>query len=96
MIIVCVALLVGIMFYSKPIIDINNNYSGLDERPIFNESKVDINIIRSHFFKLDMLKVLQSNSLTDNEKLIMINNFDLFDHLNPNVIRAPNKLYTNF
>jgi hypothetical protein len=66
-------------------------YSGLDDRPINdNDSNVDIDVIRGHFYKSDLLKLLESDLLDENQKLSIVYRSALFDEFNPSVIRAPN------
>jgi len=94
---ICLFFLVGIILFSKnksknniSKIMVENKYSGLDERPTNNKSEVDINIIKGYIFKSDILKLLESDLLDENQKLSMIYNLAFFDDLNPNVIKAPN------
>jgi hypothetical protein len=91
---ICFVFLVGIILFKSNIneqkIYVKNKYSGLDERQMDNKSDVDINTIRGYFFKSDLLKLLESDVLEENQKLSMIYNLAFFDDLNPNVIKAPN------
>lgn len=94
MMFICFVFLVGIILFKSNIneqkIYVKNKYSGLDERQMDNKSDVDINTIRGYFFKSDLLKLLESDVLEENQKLSMIYNLAFFDDLNPNVIKAPN------
>jgi hypothetical protein len=96
MIFICFILLVGMLLF-KPRINEQKNaeenkYSGFDQRPINNNnnSDGDINVIRGHFYNLDILKLLESNLFNENQKLSIIYKAVLFDELNPNIIMAPN------
>jgi len=71
------------------IIQVKKKYSGIDERPI-NESSTDINTIKVYHEKMQLLKLLQSPEMNDEEKVKIIYNSRLLDDLNPNSIKPPN------
>lgn len=97
MLIIYLCFLIGLVLYTnkKPkqtfdIIKLEKELSGMDERPINNQSDCNLSTIRHHFFKMDVLNLLQSDSLDDNKKLAMIYNVAFLDDLNPNILRAGN------
>ena len=95
MIFIYIFLLVGIVFYTNKrhnitIFDLKNESSGMDERINNNKSNLNISRICSHIFKLDMMRLLQSDSLNENQKLAIIYNSEFLDDLKPNLIMAPN------
>jgi hypothetical protein len=95
MIFIYIFFLVGIVFYTnkRPVIslvDLKNKSSGMDERPNNYKSNSTISMICSNIFKLDMMRLLQSGSLNENQKLAIIYNSEIFDDLKPNLIMAPN------
>ena len=95
MIFIYIFLLVGIVFYTNKrpnitILDLKNKSSGMDERPIDNKSLVNFSLICSHIFKLDMMRLLESDTLNENQKLAIIYNSEFLDDLKPNLIMAPN------
>ena len=95
MIFIYIFLLVGIVFYTNKrpnitILDLKNKSSGMDERPIDNKSLVNFSLICSHIFKLDMMRLLESDTLNENQKLAIIYNSEFLDDLKPNLIMVPN------
>ena len=94
MIIICFILLVGIIIFKPNILEKKNNdenrFSGFDERLIDNYSEVNSNQLREIFNKFDLLKLLESDLLDENQKLSIIYRTAFFDDFNPTIIKAYN------
>jgi len=82
-----------VLFCVKKTIDkivlVDVKFSGYDYRPI-NETSVNLYKIKTNFDKLKLLKQLQSDNVTNENKLQLIYSSHLLDELNANLITAPN------
>lgn len=81
--------LLDILKYSSRL-DLKNNSSGNDERQnIFNETS--ISIIKMNYEKMNLLKYLENNNISQQNKLDKIFNSNIFDldsSLIPNITKG--------
>jgi hypothetical protein len=68
----------------------NKKFSGLDERPNTHGNKTDMSLIKTNIRKNDLLKKLQTNTISEQEKIKNIYDCPSLMGLNVNNICAPN------